>query len=374
MRTEIEQRFESESKVVPVLRESFMARVVRWTFSTRGIWDYEDRRQYGFEWDPLSDPEQAYRRCGYDETDRPIVLQHLVWSDTQHHGVRESFTTQNVWAEELISHHGDTLDVTRLVRGQLERVSRMTFCGRLLVEEEEFAFGNYSHTRWQYQDGRKVLQQSISDKGQVIFEIAFSPHGEETYSRVRRDGTRFQLGQPLPKGVTIKSLKETIRSRLLALIPEVVVSAKIQEPVYCVALAYDGEGNDVLPPIIGIGLESERLKWLAEDRKGAWRLIWNPAEFHHYEKSHTQLEDDDLEEACDYLNSKIAEQDSAAQAIKLLVQVAAALNNASWSTDVQRTPDFVVYAVDFELKSLRKNFKTCLPHERFAAFKAKEWI
>ena len=55
-----------------------------------------------------------------------------------------------------------------------------------------------------------------------------------------------------------KFAKETIRARLLACIPQVIANAGLSESIYCVALAYDGEGNDSLPPTIGVGLESER--------------------------------------------------------------------------------------------------------------------
>jgi hypothetical protein len=141
-----------------------------------------------------------------------------------------------------------------------------------------------------------------------------------------------------------------------------------------VALAYDDEGNDVLPPIIGIGLESERKRWLAQHGQEARQWIWNPAEFHHYEKSHTQFCDDELEEACDYLNSALAERGSTNPAIKLLVEVATELNSIPWPARGHRTDDFVVYAVDFELGSLRKNLKTSLPPERFAVLKSKKLL
>jgi len=208
----------------------------------------------------------------------------------------------------------------------------------------------------------------------VFYEIAFGPRDEQTFYKVRRDGTRFQLYQPFPKGVTLKSVKETIRNRLLALVPEVVAAAKTAGPIYCVALAYDGEGNDALPPLIGIGLESERQRWQAEQGKIAWQWIWNPAEFLHYEKPHTQIEDEALEEACDRMNSKLAESASMAPAIKLLVEAATELNNATWPAEVQRTPDFIVYAVDFELGSLRKNLKASLSPKQLAELKAKKLL
>jgi len=211
-----------------------------------------------------------------------------------------------------------------------------------------------------YEGGRKKLEQCLSDSGSVVFETTYGPNGEQRFFRVRRDGTRFELGQPLPKGMMLKSLKATVRSRLVALTPQLVLSTGIREPIYCVSLAYDNEGNDPLPPLIGIGLESERVAWKAQYGNKARDFIWNPAEFTHFEKPYTQLEDEALEEACDYLNSKAAETGSAASAIKLLLEVATELNNLNWPEEILRTPDFVVYAVDLEQGDLRRNLKKIL--------------
>jgi hypothetical protein len=278
---------------------------------------------------------------------------------------------KTVSCEEFITHDEDTLEVLRFVRGKLERVSRLRFQGQLLIEDESVIQGFYQHTRMRYEGSKNKLQQSLNNKGQVFLEIDFGPHGEQSYFRVRRDGSRFQLCQPLPKGITVKSLKETVRKRLVALIPELVSAAAIREPIYCVALAYDDEGNDALPPTIGIGLESERQRWKAEHGKKAKDFVWNPAEFHHYEKSHTQFSDDALEEACDYLNGKWAEVGSASSAAKLLMETAVTLNQANWPLAVQRTQDFVVYAIGFEGSGLRKSLKAGLTPEKLAMLKAE---
>ena len=205
-------------------------------------------------------------------------------------------------------------------------------------------------------------------------EIHYGPHGEQNFFRVRRDGTLFQLGQPLPKDITPKKLKSTISERLSLVVPQLVAKANITEPIYCVALAYDGEGDDILPPQIGIGLESERARWSAEHGKIAKEWIWNPANFCHYEKPHTHLRDDALEEACDLLNSHLTERDSLAPAVRLLVEVAAQLNNTPWPDNVRKTADLVVYAVDLELGNLRKNMKACISPERFADLKNRKLI
>jgi hypothetical protein len=377
---EIKKRYEAEAKLFPILRDRFATQVVRWEFSTEEIWSYEDGlRRESSDADILPGPEGAFHACGYDRADRPVFLKHFDWEDvypkagSRNPNVR-GIPSNETWEEEFIVHRGHILDVSRFVRGELEAVYTLIIRERLLIEEFAVRQGCFQHTRYQYEGRRKRLQQSLSENERVFLEIAFGPHGEQTYFRVRRDGTRFQLGQPLPKGMTVRSLKETIRNRLLALVPRVVAGTGIKEPIYCIALAYDNEGNDALPPVVGIGLESERQKWRAGHGKSAGQWIWNPAEFQHYEKPYTQLDDDALEEACDYWNGKLAENASFSPAIKLLVEVATELNQVPWPAQVKRTADFVVYAVDFELGSLRKNLKASLSAERWAMLKASNLI
>jgi len=372
MHQELLKRFATEAKMLPVFRQRAKAEAVRWVFSTEEIWSYEDMRARGSDSSILPGPDGALFACGYDAADRPIVLQSFDWEyvwPKSGSGEPEKRPTKETAAEEFIAYSGDTLDVTRFVWGRLEAVYRLRFQDRLLVEDETVRQGVYQHERIHYQGRRRTLEQFISNDGRVVSEIAYGPHGKQTFFRVRRDGTRFELYQPLPKGVTVKSLKETVRARLLALVPQRVASAGIREPIYCVALAYDGEGDDALPPLIGIGLDSERQRWKAEHGKKARQWVWNPAEFQHYEKDYTQLEDDALEDACDYLNGKMAETGSAAPAIKLLVEVAAELNKSPWPKTVRRTTDFAVYAVDFELASLHRNLKRILSAEKLAKLK-----
>jgi hypothetical protein len=279
--------------------------------------------------------------------------------------------TKDVLREYLISYDGDWVNISVIQQGLLRSIDRRRFENRLLMESESFGDRLYGRQVFQYEGGRKKRQQCFSHNERLDTEIHYGPHGEQTFFRVSRDGTLFQLGQPLPKGITSKRLKATIREGLLRLIPEVVGNAEIDEPIYCVALAYDGEGSDLLPPSIAIGVDSERTKWLHDHGAKARNWLWNPAEFYHFEKPHIQLEDDALEQACNLLNNHLAERDSLAQATKLLVEVAAELNEVSWPSHIRRTEDFVVFAVDLELRSLRKNMKACLRPEQLSGLKTQ---
>lgn len=375
MKTKIEQRFDHAVGLAQ-MRNDFVRRVVRWAYSQTEIWSWFKTRQWRTDDELQGSPEGAFYACGYDAQDQPIVLYYFD-TKTEHQPASRSLREiplAAAWCEEFISHEGDTLEVFRYVRGKLERITKQTYQGWRLIEGESVIQGFYQHTLIHYKGSKKALQQSLNNKGQVFHEIEFGQHGQHSYFRVRRDGSRFPLYQPLPKGITVKSLKETVRDRLVLLIPKLVSAADIREAIFCVALAYDEEGNDALPPVIGIGLESERQQWRAEHGKKAKDYIWNPAHFYHYEKTHTQLSDDSLEDACDYLNSKWAERDSSSAAATLLLETAVALTHAVWPASVQRTQDFVVYAVGFEGGGLRKSLKSSLSAEALAQFKAQGMI
>ena len=380
MRQSLIERFEQEVQALAALREERLREVVRWVHSTEELWSCWDMREKAPEDGALPGPEGAFYAYGFDESGRRVTVREFkwnsVWVPENERGPGSPaellrVPTNDVLREYLISYDGDCVNVSVIQDDLLRSVDRLRFQDRLLMESESFGDGFYRRQVFQYEGRSKKRQQCFSQNERLDTEIHYGPHGEQTFFRVRRDGTLCELGQPLPKGITPKKLKATIRERLLGLIPQIVSAAKIDEPIYCVALAYDGEGNDILPPSIAVGVNSERNKWLREHGAEARDWLWNPAEFYHYEKPYTQLEDDALEEACNLLNNHLAERGSLAPAAKLLVEVAAELNRVPWPANARRTEDFVVYAVDLELGSLRKNMKACLSPEQLSDLKAR---
>jgi hypothetical protein len=379
VKTEIEEQFDVGSTQFAAIRDRFASQVVRWVFSSAEIWSYEDRRWKGTDADILPDAKGALHACGFNAADQPVVLHHFDTDTVYEKTASGEYVSKHVpltqtWAEEFVTHKDNILEVLRFVRGKLDSLARMRFEGHRLLEEQAVVQGFYQHTLIEYEGTKRKLQQSISREGRVFYEITYGPHGEQNYYRVRRDGTRFHLFQPLPKGITAKSLKETVRNRLLAIVPPLVAAAAITEPIYCVALVYDDEGNDALPPTVGIGVESERLCWKETHGKRAKEFAWNPAEFQHYEKPYTQLQDEALEEACDYLNGKWAEAAATTPAAKLLIEAAAELHRARWPASVRRTEDFVVFAVGVEGSGLIKSLKASLTAEKLAALKQAGWV
>src|SRR5262245_3833563 len=77
MREEMERRFEEASRMLPAMQAQANAAAVRWVFSVDEIWSYLDLRRRGTDESILPGREGARFSCGFDMTDRPIVLRHF---------------------------------------------------------------------------------------------------------------------------------------------------------------------------------------------------------------------------------------------------------------------------------------------------------
>jgi hypothetical protein len=383
MRRDLQERFKREQEALSAFREDADRNAVRWVFSTEEIWSYDDLKLRHFNRGILAGPEGARYAFGYNRNNRPIVVRQFrcesvfvppTAGDPASKARTDYIATRDVMVEEFIHYDDNRMDVSRFVANQLQRVCRIYVQDGWTHEKENYQDGYYWRARYLYESNRKKCVQSLAEDGRLIGETIYDQHGQGTDFRVRRDGTRVELGRPLPKGTTLKSLLEKIKRRLVKIIPERISNATLNEPIYCAVLAYDGEGNDVLPPTIGVGMESERSACVAQHGKRAWEYIWNPAEFRHFEKEYLQLDDDDLEEACDLANTELSNRPSHKPAIKMLVETARELQRMDWPEAIPKTADFVVYAVDFELGSLRKNLYAILPADKLTKLKAAKYL
>lgn len=376
MKQDMEEWFRREATSYLRLRERFEGQVVRWVYSETPIWTLGGG-PFNCDGDNfLPNAEGAFYACGCNAANQPVVLKEFCWDyvyKTSGPGVK--VPTHMARLEEFVVHNGEALEVVFCNRGIVDRVFRLVFRERLLMELESFGKEGYQLERYQYRGRRKILEQSITANGRIYHEIAFGPNGEQTNYNVTRDGTRLELGKPLPKGMTVKKLKEAIQARLKTLILEIVRETKLDDKIYCVGLIYDNEGNDAFPPEIAIGLESERVGWMREHGERARDFVWNPAEFKHYPVGVVQLaEDEELSSSCDYLNTQLASTGSTAPAAKLLIEVAAELNKLDWPKELKRTDDFIVYAVDLEGGDLKKNLKKTVSAKQMDELKVKGLI
>lgn len=212
--------------------------------------------------------------------------------------------------------------------------------------------------RYTVEGQKKIEIMTFDEAGEVISDFALKADAKPA---ARKKGAE--------KAFSLNDLLELIRKRLLKVIPQTAAKARISKPVYCLALAYDGESNEILPPLLGIGLESERQGWIQEHGREAKDYMWNPAEFKHYEQKNTHLKNEELEAWCVQANELLEKRGTNAPARRMLNAVAASLAKQRWKGKLKTTADFVVYAVDFELGSLQKNMKLSVPEKRFATLR-----
>jgi hypothetical protein len=208
--------------------------------------------------------------------------------------------------------------------------------------------------------GRKAHQRiRYGEAGQVLEDFDLSKPAQR---------------KPLPKGVSMKSLAKQIRERLPNAVVAAVTKARIKEPVYCLALNYDCEGNPLLLPELGIGLESERRARLKRGGPEAKLDIWEPEQFSVFANTRTALKDKKLEQACDSYNRELEYNGSQEPARKLILEAAKELAKMDWSGKLNTTDDFIVYAVDTDGADLHMNLKLTVPPKQLARLKAAKLL
>jgi hypothetical protein len=199
--------------------------------------------------------------------------------------------------------------------------------------------------------------------------------------RVGADGLRQTLYRRPQKGETIRALVKHIESHLMRVIPQMVRAAAVRAPVYCLALSYD-LSDDLLPITLGLGLERERELQVGRYGFGmdtAKYAIWGPAEFAHYGMSEPAFDftpylDANTVGSYDLLNQQLHLMGTTLPAEAMLNRVAVRLMKQDWSGLLNTTSDFVVYAVDYELRRLEYNLEATMPEALLNHFHRKGYL
>jgi hypothetical protein len=176
---------------------------------------------------------------------------------------------------------------------------------------------------------------------------------------------RVRFRRFLPK---LAELLKTMQESLLAQIPKVVAAFTVDEPVFCLALAYDAESEYELPPTLVLGLESDLRAWEAAGRKRELRSLWDPQQMRTFD--HDRLEccgDARLRQVAAHFRKS----GNYAPARKLLVEVSKALDKLQWEKITRATKHFVVYPVDLEGAHLKANIRAAVPAKALKALQTE---
>jgi hypothetical protein len=336
----------------------------------------------------IGEPERAPKATadyayGYDDKDRVTVIQSFDLGEPRKIGTMDflryagdKIAVSHFIAEAIQNEKGINIANDFKCGGVLSDVFEATVSENQIVRVEHWSGGHYPPWDWKTiawesdrvsvvmhgMRGRKAHSQiTYDEKGKVLEEL---------------DLTKPPKRKPLPKGITMHSLAKQIRERLARAVVATVKKAKIKEPVYCLALNYDCEGNPLLLPELGIGLDSERQARLKARSRDARLAIWAPEEFSLFANDRTALQgrDRELDQACDLFNRELEYKASDEPARKLILQVAADFAKADWTGKLNTTGDFIVYAVDTYGNDLRKNLKLSVPPKLLAKLKVAKLL
>jgi hypothetical protein len=375
------QRFTAERKSFTTLRRQAEAKVVRWEY-----WDWPN-----WDWDPEHflelEPERAKKgkanyAYGCDKQNNVVVIHHFkIGNPDKIHGMQflryagNKIVGSNYGAEVIRDQGGKVVGTDFSVGGSLHNVYEATVLNGRIVRVESLRSGGYPSWDW-----KTIAWQG--DKISTVQEglLGRKAHRQKSYSPVGKlledlDLSKPVPRKPLPKGVTMSSLLKEIRARLTDAVIKTVTKAKVKEPVYCLALSYDCEGNPLLLPELGIGLDSERRALLKRGRRDAKREIWDAENnFPLFANNRTALNDKALDRACSLFNRELEYKGSDEPARKLILQVASDLAKIDWKGKLHPTDDFIVYAVDTDGADLHKNLKLTVPPKQLAKLKAAKLL
>lgn len=173
------------------------------------------------------------------------------------------------------------------------------------------------------------------------------------------------------KGASLSSVLQQIDARLRARIPAVLAKLTLTEPVFCLALVYELEQGEVLPPRLALGEDAYRKQQAKPEH------LWNPAEWRLIDRPELALGDPELDAACALANQLLAEAGNVAPARKLLATLAAELEPSTFGA-LPRTQDFVLLALHGDDAALmegdRKVLAKRLPPEVRKQWKAAGWL
>jgi hypothetical protein len=368
-------------------KKSAEANVLRWQWRTSGDQNlqpfYFERHRFSRGKRLPAKPKtmkEGYVAYGMDAKDRIVVERS--YSGIVHRGQRWFYETFYEYSGRLVEwvYYDYSQDKDPIA------LHRATFSGERIVALMMRGIGGGFTERYLYDDDRIIrierdeiqpndprpkskkcsgwLEVHWDELGRVAKITEWDPDESQLYTIFQRPA----------KGQTLKETVAVLEELLVAQIPKAVAALRLKEPAYSLVLAYDGEGNDMLPPALGVGIARERDKWLSTKAEEAQWMLWNPAEYKHYDRGSLCLSDKRLLSICEKANQEIAMKDKWAVGRALLDRVATSLRSLSWKSLLPITDDFVVYAVDFELGTLRKSLRAASGKQQFARWLRDRWV
>ena len=191
--------------------------------------------------------------------------------------------------------------------------------------------------------------------------------------QLNENGQRRLLYKKREKGQTFRSIRQAATQKLIESIVERLRAENIGDKLCCIDLFYQS-GSSHFPPTIFLSRDADRQKLLASNNPEAKYHIFNPGLMG--EPWYLEITDPNALEICSQLEQEIQSAQKWEAATGILREVAAALSRFDWSNILNITPDFVVFAIDWELEGdhLADVLKASASKDQLREWKAKGWL
>lgn len=356
------ERFHKEQKALNRLKNLCESKVVSWEYWNWPIWywdpeDFLEVRKYAKK----VSKDKAQFGLGRDKDGKVVLIRQF-----------DVIAPRKLLYMDFLRYSGHKIIGSQFLEGDLCEVFECILVNGRIVRLECL----YGTVEWEW--------KSVEWRDDRVAAVTYGayrrkPHAKVLYDKAGRkldtiDLTKPVKRKPLPRGVTMSGLAKEIRRRLVNAVIQTVIKARVKEPAYCLVLNYDCEGNPLLLPELGIGLDSERRALLKRGGRNAKLDIWDPENFSIFANNRTTLKDRKLDKACDLFNRELEYKGSDEPARKLILQAAADLARTDWKGKLNATQDFVVYAVDTDIADLRRNLKLTVPRKKLNQLKAVKFL
>lgn len=386
---DLENRFEHLKLEYPSIKQKCEGLVVNWRWAKsnrhdpRPFWYERLREKPGRYLKSAPIRPNGLYEYGYDVDGKVVVERNHVFSDPNRIWFYEKFFIYNENSLEVI--YFDYFPDKKPIN-----ITRCTYENDHLILCETRASRGRSRERYLWDKNRvKIIEVDHADIGAHYYEpIPFQriiPKYNEiglleelTVHWLERPGRPSEIGEVvfrrLEKKVNLRSLLTLAKEQLFHVVLNKVKALHVDEPVYCLAIAWSPGQFNSLPPNIVLGLDRERKEWISiHDQEVKWYL-WNPAEFSFWINQGQIFDDEELNNIFELINQECGRCDRWDDAVRMLNEVAKRLYKTDWQGILPVTSDFVVYATDLELGDFRETLKSTITPELLLNFKNKDWL
>lgn len=336
----------------PALRRDAEARVARWVWATGPLHDlrpfWPERLGIARGKTLARAPTKRAGRYayGFDADGRIVVERHHASLAGQFH-------------EEIFRHGVDRIEVAIIGQGDdaVGATAVLELRDGRPSAYERIGDGWRIRERYSYAGDRMARIETVDTRDGAPPEhrdYVLAWQGDGAEATLRAIACASAGGVPYPvyeapdpstaRQPSLASLARALERLLVELVPRVVARAAITEPAYGVALVFDDDGTP-LPPELAVGLERQRLAWIAAHREGAQAYLWSPEDFERFDDGTLALDDAALLAAAKAYLGRLDPDVLEARAVALLARVARRLQALDWRGLLPVTEDFVVAPV-----------------------------